>query len=156
MKADDILRRQQREAMSVLIRWKRAGLTTEEYDTHLLGLQKQYRKFVPNVFILNKKALLIQHAYFGVKAGIRKVVKALKREGSAAKILFRPKYGLNESGVIHAQIRHQRPPISGSKFGSFKESVDKLNSPRGTPMNYTSLSNSNTASKPELSSKGER
>jgi len=49
----------------------------------------EFRKYPLNIFTLNSKALVIQHAFFGVKTGIRKIIprqrkliKQIKKENS--------------------------------------------------------------------------
>lgn len=100
---------------NVLRRWRESNLSGEEYEKHFLSLQKEFRKYYANIFILNHKALIIQHAYFKVKAGQREItpthIMKLRQTKSSSSIHFKPKYKLDHCNlVVNTRRQGLKPP----------------------------------------------
>ncbi|CAI2361226.1 unnamed protein product [Moneuplotes crassus] len=82
---------------AVITRWRESSMTGQQHEDSFLKLQREFRKYYPNIYILNRKALIIQHAVFGWLAGFRGVTTRLsKSQMSSSQILFKPRYKLNE------------------------------------------------------------
>lgn len=67
-------------AKAAIDRWGRQRFYADEYNRGLMLKSYKFRVYPLNIFTLNKHALRIQHAYFGVRAGVRKVVPAILRK----------------------------------------------------------------------------
>lgn len=64
------------QAENTIQRWREGTISGEEFEKHFLTLQKQLRHFVPNVFLLNRAVLKIQHMVFKSATGERKLIKS--------------------------------------------------------------------------------
>lgn len=67
------------EAKLIWQRWIKKRYYGDEYNRTLMLSGYEFRTYPLNIFTLNSKALKIQHAFFGVKAGVRKVVSGRRR-----------------------------------------------------------------------------
>ena len=65
-----------KDAQAVLERWVDVKYYGDEYNRSLMMLSHDmYRRSYPlNVFILNRGAIKIQHAFFGLRAGVRRII----------------------------------------------------------------------------------
>ena len=63
-------------AKAAIDRWGRQRFYADEYNRGLMLKSYKFRIYPLNIFTLNTHALRIQHAYFGVRAGVRKVIPA--------------------------------------------------------------------------------
>lgn len=98
---------------NVINRWKTGFTRGIQYEEHFLKLQKEYRKYYANVYVLNSQALKIQHAYFGLMSGTRKTTTIHnKTPKDTSKILFKAKYGLNDASRVTSSKRKLKPPMS--------------------------------------------
>jgi len=105
-------------------RWVASEYSGIDYENHIMTLQKKFMKYYANIFILNRKALKIQHAYFRSRAGIKRVVTSRgMKSRSSSSIFFRPRYGLNDSVDKCNSSRISSIPASTS--GSVCQSKEK-------------------------------
>ena len=66
------------QAQKTLERWTKTTYNEGEYNHELMLSSYCFRKYSLNIFLLNSKALLIQHSFFGIRAGVRKVIPKKK------------------------------------------------------------------------------
>ena len=93
-----------------------------------MSMQKKFMKYYPNIFILNRKALKIQHAYYKIKAGVRKGISAKYNTPlNSSRVQFKPKYGLNELGGVGVARKLLKSPTSYSKLSALS-TVNNSNS----------------------------
>lgn len=98
---------------NVINRWKTGFTRGIQYEQHFLKLQREYRKYYANVYVLNSQALKIQHAFFGLMAGVRKPASNYNNPPKdTSKILFKAKYGLNDASRLPSSKRKLKPPMS--------------------------------------------
>ena len=97
---------------NVIQKWHDFNVPGEKYENHILGLQKQFKKFYPNVYILNRKALIIQHFYFKYRSRDRKAATIHPYIGlNSSQVFFKPKYSLNNSKLnLNGHKKSLKPP----------------------------------------------
>lgn len=128
-------------AQLVLQRWENKRYYGDEYNRTLMLSSIHFRKYPLNIFLLNKFAIRIQHAYFGIKAGTRKIqgphlrrprtvchsfIETKNSSGSKSAGLFtkpqKKKMTLTEQQYQQQEIerkeREQRIVESRKKYGS--------------------------------------
>ena len=77
-------------AIKAIARWyQRKPLSPEQYEAALLKLQRSFKSYCFNIFILNKYALRIQHYFFKKRAGLIRNVQPDKK--ISARPLCNPK-----------------------------------------------------------------
>ena len=93
-------------------RWHDNITPGEEYESNILRLQKEYRKYYPNVYVLNKKALIIQHFYFNLRSKwLRGGIVRTSHPLNSSQIFFKPKYSLNNSKLyLNGSKQTLKPP----------------------------------------------
>jgi hypothetical protein len=129
---------------NVITRWETDFTSGTEYEEHFLKLQREYRKYYANVYVLNSQALKIQHAYYGCLAGTRKIIPILKRTPmNTSKVVFKAKYGLNGSTRVPSAKRKLKPP-KGKKNAPFdnKENCEIERSIHASPFNHSDIKRS--------------
>ncbi|CAI2361614.1 unnamed protein product [Moneuplotes crassus] len=119
----------------VLKRWEQNPMSGQQHEESFLKLQREFRKYYPNIYILNSKALLIQHAVFGWLSGLRKVTpKFSGSQLSSSQIVFKPKFKLNELSRSSSVKRKVRSKVKSGKFDN-KENLCHERSVHISPIN---------------------
>ena len=121
--------------INIIKRWESSPFHGQDYENHFLSLQKKYKKYYPNIYILNRKALKIQHAVFGWLSGTRKIIPTFdKSQLSSSQIIFKPKFSLNESSRPSSV---QRKVKKSSEIFDNKESKDWEKSVHISPLHMS-------------------
>jgi hypothetical protein len=145
------------EAKLIWQRWAKKRYYGDEYNRALMLSSYEFRKYPLNIFTLNSKALKIQHAIFGAKADMRKIISSKKKKISRnanTKLVHAKSSGMPQShgpynqktlrGVEHTthpvqkQTREQRIVETRTNYSSQSRlSVNsKANSKAGTSEKY--------------------
>ena len=110
--------------LNIIQRWRENSIKGDEYENHFLKFQKEYRKYYPNVYILNSKALVIQHAVFGWLSNTRKILPNSSTSPlSSSQVLFKPKYRLDDVSRPSSVKRKEKNMIKKCEIFDNKENI---------------------------------
>lgn len=93
------------KAQGAISRWEKIRYYRNEYNKTLMLSSYDFRHYPLNIFLLNSNALKIQHAYFKVRAGLKRIV--------ASKIKSQPRKLAASKSFTHTQ-----KTMKGSKSSS--------------------------------------
>lgn len=72
-----------------------------------------------------------------MRAGLKRIIPIFRKESvNTSKVLFKPKFGLNETGRVYSSRKRQRPPKADSNIGKESEKAAQFISPRGPTPSY--------------------